>query len=243
MNRLLIAICLCTVVQGHDLITTPLLWNREISRLVFARCVSCHHPGGRAFSLMTYEAARPWAEAIKDEVRERRMPPWGAVKGFGDFRNDQGLTQEEIDLIAGWVDGGAPEGDDPRDLPPAPKIQAPSTPRHSADEVVVSGAFTLARAMVLDGLWPTIAPPNKSLRITAELPDGSIVPLVWLYGYKTQFAHEFLFRNPVSLPSGTVIQGVSAGASVSLFPARARPAKRRSVGAVPKSNDAARAAR
>ncbi|HXK04842.1 MAG TPA: cytochrome c, partial [Verrucomicrobiae bacterium] len=97
--------------SGHDVITTPLTFSREISRLVYARCASCHRPGGRAFSLMTYADARPWAAAIKEEVLERRMPPWGAVKGFGEFKDDQGLTQEQIELIADWVEGGAPEGD------------------------------------------------------------------------------------------------------------------------------------
>ena len=29
------------------------------------------------------------------------MPPWGAVKGFGEFRNDQGLTAEQLELIGG----------------------------------------------------------------------------------------------------------------------------------------------
>ena len=24
------------------------------------------------------------------------MPPWGAMKGFGEFKHDNGLTQEEI---------------------------------------------------------------------------------------------------------------------------------------------------
>ncbi len=44
------------------------------------------------------------------------MPPWGAVKGFGDFRDDQALTPEQIELIGDWVEGGAPEGE-PKDLP------------------------------------------------------------------------------------------------------------------------------
>ena len=48
------------------------------------------------------------------------MPPWGAVKGFGDFRNDVALTPEQIELIVSWVSGGAPEGD-AKDLPPPPK--------------------------------------------------------------------------------------------------------------------------
>src|SRR6187455_1133471 len=91
---------------AHDVITTKLTWNREISRIFTARCMSCHHTKGRAFSMTTYAEARPWAVAIKEEVLARRMPPWGAIKGFGEFRNDQGLTQEQIELITAWVEGG-----------------------------------------------------------------------------------------------------------------------------------------
>ena len=75
---------------------------------------------------MTYAAARPWAVAIKEEVLERRMPPWGAVKGFGDFRNDKALTPEQLELIVSWVGGGVPEGE-AKDLPPDPKFDQPAT--------------------------------------------------------------------------------------------------------------------
>ena len=96
---------------AHDVITTKITFSREISRLLYSRCASCHHPGGSAFSLLTYQEARPWAKAIEEEVLERRMPPWGAVKGFGALKDDPSPTQEEIDWIAQWVEGGAPEGD------------------------------------------------------------------------------------------------------------------------------------
>ena len=76
------------MLSAHDVISTKLTWSREVSRIIYKRCASCHHEGGSAFSLMTYEEARPWAKAIKEEVLERRMPPFGAVKGFGDFRDD-----------------------------------------------------------------------------------------------------------------------------------------------------------
>ena len=48
--------------------------------MMYKRCATCHREGGisRRFSLMTYEEARPWAKAIKEEVLERRMPPWEA---------------------------------------------------------------------------------------------------------------------------------------------------------------------
>lgn len=71
--------------------------------------------------MWTYAEAHPWAVAIKEEVLARRMPPWGAVKGFGEFRDDGGLTQEQIEWIADWVVGGAPEGD-PALLPKAPSF-------------------------------------------------------------------------------------------------------------------------
>src|SRR5450432_1011379 len=115
--------CLSVSSIAHDVITTPLTFSREISRLIDSRCAECHRPGGRAFSLLTYQDARPWAAAIKEEVLERRMPPWGAVKGFGEFRDDRGLTQEQLGLVAQWVEGGAPEGD-PKYIPRVPDFQA-----------------------------------------------------------------------------------------------------------------------
>jgi hypothetical protein len=46
------------------------------------------------------------------------MPPWHADPAVGHFKNDPRLTQEEIDTIARWADGGAPEGD-PKKAPAA----------------------------------------------------------------------------------------------------------------------------
>ena len=86
----------CAAAQAHDIITTPVTWDREISRIFYSRCISCHREGGAAFSMADYKDAFPWRTAIKEEVLERRMPPWGAVKGFGDFRNDQALTPEQL---------------------------------------------------------------------------------------------------------------------------------------------------
>src|ERR1700674_4841292 len=135
-----IPFCVGLVAQGHDVITTKLTWNREISRIVYARCATCHRQGGTSFSLMNYQEARPWAKAIEEEALERRMPPWGAVKGFGNFCNDQALTQEQLELIANWVEGGAPEGD-PNDLPSQPKFPPNSPIINRAGEIVVSGDY------------------------------------------------------------------------------------------------------
>ena len=203
-------------VHAHDPITTKLTWTREISRIVYARCASCHRPGGKAFSLLTYKEARPWAVAIAEEVMERRMPPWGAVKGFGEFRNDQSLTQEQIGLIAQWVAGGAPEGD-AKDMPPRPKPARESTLARGVREIAVHSEYTFDAAAVLDGIRLQSVPAGASMQITATLPDGSVEPLVWLLGYDAKYAHPFLLREPLPVPRGTVIRGVTKGTSVVLL--------------------------
>ena len=106
--------------SAHEPITTKVRFNKEVVRIFERSCLSCHRPGGIAFfSLATYEEARPWAKAIKEEMLEKRMPVWHAVKGFGDFRNAPRLTQREMDLIVNWVEGGAPKGED-KDYPATP---------------------------------------------------------------------------------------------------------------------------
>lgn len=191
-------------VAGHG--GTAPIWNREISRLVYEKCASCHRPDGTAFSLMTYLDAQPRANEIKDAVLTRRMPPWGAVKGFGTFRNDQSLSEEQIELFRRWVDGGIRRGNNPRALPATPSFAAPAASTVPPRTVRVVGAFTLAAPLVVDGVWPERVPENGSVRVTAQRPDGHIEPLVWLHHYNGRPPHPFLFRRPLSLPAGTVIR-------------------------------------
>jgi hypothetical protein len=205
--------------SGHDVITTKITFDREIVRIVYARCAICHREGGSAFSITSYNDARPWAKAIQEEVLERRMPPWGAVKGFGDFRNDQALTPEQIELIGDWVEGGSPEGDD-KDLPPTPKLTALAPPPHGSAKITVSEDYKLRQSFELAGIRPAKIDPDASFQMIAELPDGSIQPLLWLQPYKPVFGHSFWLRLPLALPAGTVIRGLPAGALVDLLSAR-----------------------
>jgi hypothetical protein len=213
-------LAVCVSAYGHDIITTKVTFDREIVRLFNTHCISCHREGGMAFSLATWKEARPWAKAIGEEVLERRMPPWGAVKGFGDFRTDQGLTAEQLELIVDWEEGGAPEGEE-KDLPAQPKLgQFPGVEKasHAAKEIVVSGDWQVRSALTLDGLFPKDVPDGASFQVTAELPDGSVEPLLWLQNYKKQYGHPFLLRRPLALPAGSVIRGIPHEASVALLP-------------------------
>jgi mono/diheme cytochrome c family protein len=219
----LLAACL-KPMAAHDLVATTITWDRDISRIVYSHCATCHRPSASAFSLLTYAEARVWAPAIKDSVLKRRMPPWGAVKGFGSFRNDEALTAEQLDLVAKWVDGGLPEGD-ARDLPRLPTLTQTRTNAAPAVALVVTGETKLNKPLLLDGLLPTIAPAHASLKVVAKvggkivavLPDGTAAPLLWLRNYDPALPHPFLLHEPLLLPAGTVIRGVPSDVRIELL--------------------------
>jgi hypothetical protein len=204
-----------SVAAAHETITTKLTWTREISRIVYQRCVSCHQEGGGAFSLVNYDEARPWAKAMKEEVLTRRMPPWNAVKGFGDFKNDAGLTQEQITLIAEWVEGGAPQGD-PLYLPPKPRLRKPRAPEDVGAAVRVTGKLALKATTEFAAIQPGPLEPGVSVQVTALRPDGTVEPLLWVQNFNADFNQAYYFAEPVKLPAGTKIE-VTGGGAVTLF--------------------------
>ena len=207
LRRLSISSATLLVVPAlgaHDLITTKITWSGEVSRIVYARCLSCHQEGGAAFPLATYEQSRPWAKAIKEEVLSRRMPVWGAVKGFGNFQNDPSLSQEEISLIAQWVEGGAPEGDSA--LLPRLSASTPSKrliPKGSRPEPLTQDWVATA-PLSLTAIEPKAGADQT--KVVAYLPDGTAIPLLWLYALPSRNAHLFVYERPVALPKGTHIR-------------------------------------
>lgn len=92
-------------------------YNREIVRIFDRKCVTCHTAGGLAVPFDTYFDVRPWGRAIREEILERRMPPWPAAGGVRALANEMRLTVRELAIITAWVDGQTPRGE-PSDLPP-----------------------------------------------------------------------------------------------------------------------------
>jgi hypothetical protein len=93
---------------------------KDIAPIFQKKCQSCHRPESMApMSLITYEEVRPWVKSIKNRVVKREMPPWlvDPHVGINKFKNDPSLSDEEIQTIGSWVDGGAPLGNR-ADMPP-----------------------------------------------------------------------------------------------------------------------------
>ena len=189
---------------AHITVSTKITWSKEISRIVNQRCVGCHRPEGAAAAvrLDNYEMARPWAKAIQEEVLTRRMPPWGAVKGFGDFSPDHGLTQEELILIAEWAEGGAPEGD-PNLAPPLPRRPEP-LPRPLGLLRPIAASMPILAPATLTAL-EAAAP----VRITAHFPDGRVEPLLWVLT-APRTATIYRLREPLKLPGGSRLEATGA---------------------------------
>lgn len=216
VHRLLIGLAVCGTISAHDVVSTKITWSREISRIVYKRCVSCHREGGTAFSLVNYQEARPWAKAIKEEVLNRRMPPWNAVKGFGEFKNEAGLTQEQIGLIADWVEGGAPEGDRLL-LPSQPRAPESSVTDRPGAPYQVPGSLFLRRAIAFSAIRAGKLAPGASVQVTATLPDGSVKPLLWVRGFTPAHDPLYYFAEPLRLAAGSRIQTWPATATVTLY--------------------------
>ena len=103
-----------------------LTWYRDVAPITYTECVMCHRPMGIApFSMLDEGDVRANAGLMKQKTMAREMPPM-PVNNAGDcntFSNARWLTEEEIDTIARWADGGAALGD-PADAPavPAPPL-------------------------------------------------------------------------------------------------------------------------
>jgi hypothetical protein len=152
---------------AHDRISTTVTWEREIGPLVGRRCVSCHTPGGFAFSLATYEEARPWAVAMKELTLAGEMPPWGAAPGIGHFLNDRRLGRHELELIAAWVDGGSPK-ENPTSRAHAQIPNADVATSHSPGSQHRGGIETLvplANAVITEAT-------ERTASVTLEVPPG-----------------------------------------------------------------------
>ena len=194
------------MVRGHDVITTKLTWTREISRIARKHCSSCHHDGGPAMSLTTYQNARPWAVAIREEVLARRMPPWPAVPGYGEFRNQSALSAQEISYLANWVEGGAPEGD-AEYLPTHSLIGRQMENRLiSGNKLLAGDGFRVLKSIAIGAIQLKSGIETQQIKFRAILPDGAVQPLVWLLPMPAPTRNrQLIYLTPVQLPAGSIL--------------------------------------
>ena len=100
-------------------------FSEHIAPILYQNCVTCHRPGQIGpFNLLTYDDALRHARTIAQVTATKYMPPWKAEPGWSAYRDQRGLTPQQVALIQQWVDQGAPEGD---------RSKAPAIPTFSDD--------------------------------------------------------------------------------------------------------------
>jgi hypothetical protein len=103
----------------------PRVTYANVAPIFADKCAGCHTVGGIApFPLTTAADARQWAQLIEAVTEARMMPPWPPGPDSPAFvgQSHRLLTGRELQLIARWVNEGAPPG--PPVAPP-PKSRAP----------------------------------------------------------------------------------------------------------------------
>ena len=196
-------------LHAHDPITTRVTWNGEIARIVEARCVTCHSPEGRGpMSLATYEDARKWSKAIKEEVMTRRMPYWQAVRGYGDFANDPSLSSFEIALMVAWADGGAPRGDKTPNAPSSSAVPEHERTAREPDSGLKTSTVPCGDRPLPQGTLVAVQPQlqkEDSVGIAVRFPNGQRHIVGWIRHFDPDFPTTYWLRAPLALPPGATL--------------------------------------
>lgn len=173
---------------AHKGITSRYTYNGEVHSIFLTRCGRCHVEGGVGpMSLVKYEEAFPWAEALRAELL---ASDGGDPHDFVRAAHRQ-ISARELDIVIEWASGGTPEGDTAQTPPATPlqndwaagapdlvaKMPAPYQLRADAAEsthesaipVPTSSPVTIARVDVLPGN-PAIV---RSAVLSLRSPDGT----------------------------------------------------------------------
>ncbi|HZP34419.1 MAG TPA: cytochrome c [Candidatus Acidoferrales bacterium] len=206
--------------NAHTPVTSRFDYNKDVFPRLRDHCAACHVPGGAApMSLVTYAAAMPWAESIRDELTAGRMPPWPVDPTSPAVKGGDRISPGDIDVIVVWASGGTPESY--TDAKPAevsfhggwklgpPDLKIPMNMEHTVGSSITEEVsdFSLS-ANVTDAKWVKAAdllPGNASIVRDAviSIENGPVLAL-WQPGAETMVA-----------PSGAAFQ-LPVGAKIHL---------------------------
>ncbi|MCY3968640.1 MAG: hypothetical protein OXG74_01805 [Acidobacteria bacterium] len=168
---------------AHVRITTDINFADDVRPILRRYCMPCHNPKGSApdyIDLTTYgndakPGARAWAVAIEEELLTGSMPPWTADARYDHFRNSRRMSQQEIDIVVAWVQGGGPQGPR-RNLPPPPEF---------TEEEWVLGVPDL----VLEPTADTVVASGQQAALVRERLAVELEEDAWVTGYEFRPQH------------------------------------------------------
>ena len=128
--------------SAHKGITSKFTYNADVYPIFLNRCGACHIEGGVGpMSLLKYEEAFPWAEALRTELLAAAA---GGEQDYVKAAHRQ-ISARELDVILDWATGGTPQGDS-ASAPPPPQIRREWAGKLPDLVVTMAEPFELAAA-------------------------------------------------------------------------------------------------
>lgn len=114
----LIPLLVCPPMLSGETIT----FTEHVAPIIFNNCTTCHRPGQSApFALTNYEEVRKRGDFIAEVTADRYMPPWHAMPGGPEFKDNRRLSDSQLKTINDWVESGMARGDADK-LPKLPEF-------------------------------------------------------------------------------------------------------------------------
>jgi len=165
-------------------------WATDIAPIMYDHCVTCHRVGGVGnFPLETWSDAKNNAASVLSAVESRNMPPWRANPAYRHFKDENYLSDAQIQKIAEWVTGDQLPGDLSQ-APPLPNFVNGSQ-LTAVDMVIETPAYTIQQWT--DEYRAFVIPTGVS--VDAFFNEIEIVP-----GNDAIIHHMVLYTDPTNEP-------------------------------------------
>ncbi len=115
----------------------PVTYGHDVAPILMKKCILCHSQGQIApWSMDDYGKVMGHGAMIREVIRTRRMPPWGADSSYLRLKNDLSLTPQQTRTMVHWVEQGMPRGDGPDPLPSAQRPAVDGWPWGRPDMII-----------------------------------------------------------------------------------------------------------
>ncbi len=183
-------------------------WNDGVGKIIYNSCANCHHEGGIGpFNLMSYDDAVDRSESIKYHTQDRHMPPWKADPSYTHFIGERRLSDEQVNLIAEWVDNGTPLGTGVSPVPPTIKT---GSQLNRLDQTTIAPKYTVQKTTddYRTFVMPTAHSSLKYINAIEFIPSNAgIVHHIILYHDPSSYS-----RNLDNLDPGPGYESSGTGA-------------------------------
>jgi hypothetical protein len=86
-------------------------YTKDIAKIIYNHCSNCHRKGEIGpFPLTNYNEVKANGFMIRHVTTKKLMPPWKADPTFQTYREENYLSENQIQKISDWVQGGMPYG-------------------------------------------------------------------------------------------------------------------------------------